>query len=272
MLQHGLGAVTYLVLAGTGLVVIGLIALARRRLMGWPTIAMLGAVLSVAAWFLTGVPRADKWLHGRYIEVLAPVVIAVGLVHVRAANRRLKIAGFVVLPAMGGLIAAVNGPGHIWSQPRLPIMMFGVDGSGAPFGSDSFEPGIAAAVAIVVGVVAWQALDRGRIVLAWAWLVGMSMLGVVSGLESLDQLYASAAMGTVDEGLKGVGPIAEVFVDTDTVSPNLSNAVAWFVGFDNTVITATPATTHILIPAEAIPPLGSIEVALLGSGTLWALP
>ena len=272
MMQTGLGAATYLVLAGTGLVVIGVVALARRRLIGWPTLAMLGAVLALAAWFLTGNPRADKWLHGRYIEVLAPVIVAVGFVHVRTATQRLKVVAFILLPAAGGVIAAWNGPGNNWTQPRSPIMMLGVDVGGAPFGGDIFEPGAAAVVAIVVGVGAWQLLDRGRILVAGAWLMAMSMLGVMSGLESLDQLYTGASMGMVEEGLGGVGPISEVFLDSETVAPNLTNAVAWFVGFDNTVLAATPATTHILILAEATPPVGSIEVASLESAILWELP
>ena len=270
MLQHGLGAVTYLVLAGTGIAAWGCIVLAQRRGDGWPALAIGAAVLAVAAWFLTGVPRADKWLHGRYIEVMAPVVIAAGLVHLRSLRWRPAVGVLVALPALAGVVAAWNGPGNTWAQSRSPVMMFGVEVSGAPYGGTAFEPGAAASVAIVVGLAGWV-LARRRTEAAAAFLVSASLWGAHSGLGTLDELFDGTAAGQVAQRLDPDESIGEVFVDIETVSPNLTNAVAWEVGFDDSVTTRTDRTTHLLLAVDAEPPAGSTLVAEFDLGTLWRL-
>ena len=269
--QHAMGAVTYLVLAGTLVAVWGAVVLARQR-RTWPILAMGLAVLAVAAWFLTGVPRADKWLHGRYVEVMAPILFAVGLATLDRVRGRVALALGFGLPVVAGIVAAWNGPGNTWASARSPVMMLGVEVSGAPYGGDIFEPGAAASVAIVAGLSIW-ALARwrgpGR---AAALAVLLAMWAIDSGDATLDELYvntpaAEAAALTPDDG-----SIGEVFVDITTVSPNLTNAVVWEVGFDRSVTEATADTTHVLIPVDAEPPAGAVVVAEFRSGTLWRLP
>ena len=270
MLQHGLGALTYVVLAGTGLAAWGVVVLARSRPNGWTVLAVGIGVLAVAAWFLTGVPRADKWLHGRYVEVMAPVVVAVGVAHLHRLRGRWALVLLVGLPALGGLVAAWNGPGNTWASARSPVMMLGVEVGGAPYGNDVFEPGAAAAVAVVVGFAAWV-LGRWRIEAAGLVLVVACVWGAHSGLETLDQLYAFTASGEVDERIAPDLEVGELFVDVATVSPNLTNALAWEIGFDRSVIAFTPETTHVLLASAATPPGGSTLVAEFSQGTLWAL-
>jgi len=270
MLQHGMGGATYLVLAGTGLVAWGCVVLARTRPAGWPTLAVGLAVLAVAAWFLTGVPRADKWLHGRYVEVMAPVVVAVGLMHVRRLGWKLALALLVALPALGGIIAAWNGPGDTWASPRSPVMMLGVEVSGAPYGGHFFEPGAAASVAIIVGLGAWV-LARRRFEAAVAFLLVASLWGVHSGLGTLDGLFDGATAGQVAQRLDPDEPIEELYVDVDGVSFNLTGAVAFAVGFDDTVTERTAATTHLLLPVGTPPPSGAVLAAEFDLGTLWRM-
>ena len=270
MLQHGLGAATYLVLAGTGVAAWGGVVLARRRPEGWPTLAVGFAVLAIAAWFLTGVPRADKWLHGRYVEVMAPVLIAVGLVHLRSLRGRVALGLLAVLPAVAGVVAAWNGPGNTWAQSRSPVMMFGVEVSGAPYGGSVFEPGAAASVAVVVGLAAWG-LARWRIGSAAVLLGVASLWGAHSGLETLDRLFDGSAAGQVAQRLDPDEPIDEVFLDVEAVSPNLTNAIAWEVGFDRSVVASTERTTHVLLAVGADPPAGSALVTEFDLGTLWRL-
>lgn len=270
MLQHGLGAVAYIVLAGTGIAVWGIAVSARSRPHGWYALAVGIAVLVVAAWFLTGVPRADKWLHGRYVEVMAPVAVAVGVAHLHQLRSRWAAVLLIAEPAAAGLVAAWNGPGDTWASARSPVMMLGVEVGGAPYGNDIFEPGAAAAVAVVVGVSAW-ALARWRIEAAGAFLVLACVWGAHSGLETLDQLYEFTASGEVDERLDPELEVGELFVDVASVSPNLTNALAWEVGFDRTVIAFSPQTTHVLLPSAATPPGGSTLVAEFSQGTLWDL-
>ena len=270
MLQHGLGALTYMVLAGTGLAVWGVVTLARSRPNGWPVLAVGVSILVVAAWFLTGIPRADKWLHGRYVEVMAPVLVAVGIGHLHRLRARWAVVLLFGVPALGGVVAAWNGPGNTWASARSPVMMLGVDVGGAPYGNDIFEPGAAAAVAIVVGLAAW-ALGQWRIEAAGLLLVATCAWGAHSGLETLDQLYERTAAGEIDERLNPDLEVGELFTDVATVSPNLTNALAWHIGFDRSVIETSPQTTHVLVTPAATPPGGSRLVAEFSQGTLWEL-
>lgn len=269
--QHAMGAITYLVLAGTLVAVWGVVVLARER-RTWPVLAMGLAIVAVAAWFLTGVPRADKWLHGRYVEVMAPILVAVGLATLDKVRWRGAFALGFVLPALAGVIAAWNGPGNTWASARSPVMMLGVEVSGAPYGGQVFEPGAAASVAIVSGLLMW-ALARWRGP-GWAaaLAVVLSMWAIDSGDTTLDQLYVDTPAAEVAALLPERQPIAEVFLDTGRVSPNLTNAVAWEVGFDHAVLEAGDATTHLLIPPDAEPPPGSVVIVEFVDGTLWRLP
>lgn len=270
MLQHGLGALTYLVLAATGIAAWGIVVLARTGRTGWPTLAVGAVVLAIAAWFLTGVPRADKWLHGRYIEVLAPVLVAVGLALLHRLRWRLGAGLLIGLPMLAGVVAAWNGPGDTWASARSPVMMLGVEVAGAPYGADVFEPGAAASVAVVVGVVAWG-LSRWRVEAAGGLLAVACVWGAHSGLETLDQLHEFTAAGEIDERLDADLDVGGLQVDIATVSANLTNALAWEVGFDRTTIELTPETTHVLMRPGATPPVGASLVAEFSLGTLWAL-
>ena len=270
MLQLGLGALTYVVLAGTGLALWGIVVLARSRPKGWSVLAVGLGALVVAAWFLTGVPRADKWLHGRYVEVMAPMFVAVGVAQLHRLSRRGAALLLVGVPSLAGIVAAWNGPGDTWASARSPVMMLGVEVGGAPYGSDIFEPGAAAAVAIAVGLAAW-ALCRWRIEAAGLLLVGASLWGVHSGLETLRQLHEFTVSGEVDEGLDPSTDISELFVDVGGVSASLTNALVWEVGFDRSVTEQTPRTTHVLLAPDATPPLGATLVIEFRQGTLWEL-
>ena len=93
MAQLGVGALSYLVIAGTGIAVWGVVRLGEHRPVGWSVLLLGVAVLAITSWFITGVLRADKWFHGRYIEVMAPVVLAVGLANLH----RLRLRGAAVV-------------------------------------------------------------------------------------------------------------------------------------------------------------------------------
>ena len=269
--QHAMGAITYLVLAGTLVAVWGAVVLARER-RAWPIVAMGLAIVVVAAWFLTGVPRADKWLHGRYVEVMAPIFVAVGLATLDRVRWRTALALGFAVPALAGVIAAWNGPGNTWASARSPVMMLGVEVSGAPYGGASFEPGAAASVAIVSGLLLWG-LARwrgpGR---AAAVAVLLSMWAIDSGDTTLDRLYVNTPAAEAAALLPTDEAIAEVSLETARLSPNLTNAVAWNVGFDHAVLETGPDTTHVLIGTDAEAPPGSVVVVEFSGGTLWRLP
>ena len=149
-------------------------------------------------------------------------------------------------------------------------MMLGVEVGGAPYGNDIFEPGAAAAVAIAVGLAAWG-LSRWRIEAVGMLLVGASLWGVHSGLETLRQLHESTVSGEVAERLDPSTDISELFVDVGGVSTSLTNALAWEVGFDRSVTVQTPRTTHVLLAPDATPPLGATLVIEFRQGMLWEL-
>lgn len=268
--QQAMGAVTYLVLAGTLVVVWGAVVLARER-RAWPILAMGVAVLAVAAWFLTGIPRSDRWLHGRYVEVMAPIFFAVGLATLDRIRWRVALALGFALPALGGVIAAWNGPGNTWAAARSPVMMLGVEVSGAPYAGRLFEPGAAASVAIAAGLLLWTVAKWRGIGRAAAVAILLSLWAIDSGDTTLDELYANTPAAEVAAQLPDTDAIDEVFLDIATLSPNLANAFAWEIGFDRAVTEATSATTHLLIPVDASPPTGSVMVAEFRDGTLWRL-
>lgn len=268
MPQHALGAITYLVLAGTLIATWGAVVLAGKR-RTWPILAMGVAILGVAAWFLTGIPRADRWLHGRYVEVLAPALVAVGLATLDRVRARVAIGLGVVIPIIAGVVAAWNGPGNTWAAPRSPVMMLGVEVSGAPYGGVVFEPGAAASVAIMAGLLAWFMARRFGVLAAAVVVVALALVGMHSGDATLDGLYANTPAAEVATNLPDDEVIDELFVDISRLSPNLSNALAWEVGFDRTVLEVTSVTTHRLTATDAEPPRDGVMVAEFAGGTLW---
>lgn len=271
MAQHALGTGAYLTLAGTGILLIGLVMTARRPVVGPALLGMLAGTVAVAGWFLTGVGRSDAWLHGRYVEVFAPLLLALGLASVKHLSWKPALGLVVGGPIVAGVIGAWAGPGNNWNTPRSPVMMLGVEVSGAPFGSNFFEPGAAASVSILVGLALWWLWKLDRPVIATVVLSGVVALGVASGLEGLDQLHDGNISGQTAGAFEDPSAVGELYVDVERVSPNLIAALAWEVGFDNTTSSLTPETTHLLLPPDAQPPAGSALVLQFERGAVWAL-
>lgn len=270
MLQLGMGATAYLALAGTGLAAWGGVVWARGRRDGLPVVVVGVVILAVAAWFLTGVPRADKWLHGRYVEIMAPVLVAVGVAHIRRLGGRFAILLLLVLPVVAGVVAAWNGPGDTWADPRSPVMMLGVEVGGAPYGGHVFEPGAAASVAVAVGLLAWG-VARWRSEAAVGLLVACCLWGAHSGLGTLDSLFDGATAGQVAQQVPPDERIDQLYVDLAGVSSNLTGALAFHAGFDRTVTERTATTTHVLLPVGTPPPGAATQVAAFDLGVLWRL-
>lgn len=276
MVLRGTGTVAYLVLATAGLAVIGVVVLLRSPPVGpWVFLELL-AVVVVAGWFLTGVGRADAYLHGRYIEVMAPMLVAVGIIGL--ARMRAIWAGVAMAVAIviSGVWGAWAGPGGNWNEARSPVMMLGTEAGGAPFGNDVFEPGAAAFVALAVAAGLLMAFRRPQPWLGLGLALAVLALGTASDLEALDQLFETATLSTVQEALDDV-QISQIAVDTEGLSPNLTGAVAWEVGFDNTSIEVnpdeiSPDTSHLLLRADATAPPGAAFVTDVGGGELWVLP
>lgn len=279
MVMRAGGTVAYLVLATAGLSVVGAVMLWRDRSVGPWVLASLAGVVAVAGWFVVGVDgvsvaRADAHLHGRYIEVFAPVLVAFGVVGVGRVNRWVAIGAVTAAPVAAGFFGAWAGPGDNWARPRSPVMMLGVEAGGAPFGSDIFEPGAAALVAVAVGGGFWlaaRAPARRDLAIAAVGLAACG-IGTASALESLDQLYEPAAAATVEAALGEVeDEIGEVAIEVGRVQANLNSAVVWEVGFDRTTAEVTPETTHLLLAEGAVGPEGSTVTAEFAGGTLWGL-
>lgn len=275
MLIRGTGTLGYLVLATAGLAVIGVVVLLRSPPVGPWAFLQAVAVAVVAGWFLTGVQRADAYLHGRYIEVMAPMLVALGIIGL--ARMRALWAGRAMAVAIvaSGVWGAWAGPGDNWSEARSPVMMLGAEAGGAPFGNDVFEPGAAAFVALAVGAVLLMAFRRPQPWLGLGLALVVLALGTASDLEALDQLYETATLSTVQEGLGDIR-INQIAIDTEGLSRNLTGAVAWEVGFDNTSIQISPDeispdTSHLLLRADATAPPGAELVTDVGTGKLWAL-
>lgn len=271
MIQHGVGTLAYLVLAGSGVALLGLVWWWRWRPVGLVVPALLASVVVVAGWFLTGVNRADAWLHGRYVEVASPLLVAAGVIALGRIGWRTTAPILIGSPIVAGIVAAWAGPGNNWNTSRSPVMMFGAEVGGAPFGNDVFEPGAAALVALVVGLLMWGAWRfRG------AWLMASVMavtvgIAVLSGLEGLDQLHESAIAGQVKTVLVDIDPIEELVVEIDGAAPNLVAALVWEVGLDAASTEFTATASHLLLPADATPPEGATRVADFNGGTLWIL-
>jgi len=271
MTVHALGVTAYLVLAGAGLATLGAVALWRSGVVGRVAIWSLLATIATAGWFLTGVVRSDSYLHGRYVEVLAPVFVAAGVVAL--TRLQLFVAGSIVAGSvtLAGLVAAWAGPGNNWSHQRSPVMMLGVEVSGAPFGSVDFEPGAAASVALLVGLIVIASMHRQRLVLATSAILIAVSLATWSGLDGLDTLYRSSASGTVEAAFEGID-IGRLAIADTNIAPPVWDAVAWQVGFDSTTTSFDPRVTHLLIGSEVAPPAGSAKILDLGSAVVWQLP
>lgn len=271
MFVHAGGTVAYLVIATAGLALLGAIVLVRHRHATVVMAAMTVGVVAVAGWFLTGVDRSDAWLHGRYIEILAPPLVALGVVG--AGRLPWPVAAGTV--AAGGVVAgfygAWAGPGDNWATPRSPVMMLGTEISGAPWGGNFFEPGAAAATGIVVGLMLVAALRR-RLAAAMFVAGGAITVGVLSGLVALDDLQERSIVGRVQASPLAGADIDLIVLDTDRVPSNLTAAVAYEVGLDRARADLTPGATHLLLPADAAAPAGASIVAEFDDGTVWALP
>jgi len=148
-------------------------------------------------------------------------------------------------------------------------MMLGVEVSGAPYGGVVFEPGAAASVAIMAGLLAWFMARRFGVPAAAVVVVALALVGMHSGDATLDGLYVNTPAAEVATNLPDDEVIDELFVDISRLSPNLSNALAWEVAFDRTVLEVTSVTTHLLTATDTEPPQDGVMVAEFAGGTLW---
>ena len=269
MVVHAGGTIGYLVLAGASLTVLGGIVLWQRRPLGVVPLVALAATVATAGWFLTGVGRADAWFHGRYVEVYAPVLVAAGVIGLRRLPWKVVVPVVVIAPVVAGFYAAWAGPGANWSQSRSPVMMLGVEVSGAPFGSTVFEPGAAASVALLGGLLLFGLARLGSPGVTAVAALGLITVGVFSGVDGLRDLHDSAAAGVVADALAGVD-VERVAIDP-TVQPNLVAALVWEIGLDRASTAVDPRTTHLLLRPESVPPPGSELVAEFAEAGLWAL-
>lgn len=274
MAQRSGGTLAYLVLAATALLVPGVVLLARRRPAGHVILAATAATVATAGWFLTGVDRADAWLHGRYVEVFAPVLLALGVIAVARMPKRIGLTVMVTVPVAAGIYAAWAGPGDNWLQPRAPVMMFGVEPAGAPFGTEVFEPGAAASVSLLAGLALWFGLRSPRkplAVLVPVLFSALAAVGVLSGLRSLDQLYQGRMIGRIEATGIDLDEVGELHIDLSSASSYMASGVAWEVGFDESTVTRSEGATHLLLGPGAQPPEGASAVIEFEEGTLWLL-
>lgn len=270
MLIHAGGTVAYLVIATAGLAVLGAIVLVRRPAVASVMVALGVGVVAVAGWFLTGVERSDAWLHGRYIEILAPPLVALGVVGAARLPWRLTAGVVAGSGVIAGFYGAWAGPGNNWNTPRSPVMMLGTEISGAPWGGNFFEPGAAASTGTVVGL-ALIAAFRWREAAARALATLAITVGVLSGLVALDDLQEGSVVGQVQASAVGEADVEEIAIDTDRVPSNLAAAVAYEVGLDRARAETGPQTTHLLLAADFVPPTGAVAIAEFSGGTVWAL-
>lgn len=259
MVVLGGGTLAYLVLATAGLAVLGAAVLVQRgELRVWyPMMTM--AVVAVAGWFLTGVNRADAFLHGRYIEVMAPLLVALGVIGAATFPTKWALRAVFGAAVIAGLYGAWAGPGNNWVRPRSPVMMLGTEVGGAPFGGNFFEPGAAATVAVVVGM-AFVGAAAYRHWAAGAVAAVAIAVGVWSGTVALDDLQSNSAMGQTQATLDMV-VIDRIAIDIERIPPGVAAAIAWEVGLDRTVLDVDDQTTHVVLPVGVVPPAGATFAA-----------
>ncbi|MDG2029212.1 MAG: hypothetical protein P8J50_19115 [Acidimicrobiales bacterium] len=271
MVVHAGGTVAYLVIATAGLAVLGALVLLSDRWMAATVGGVLIGTVAVAGWFLTGVDRADAWLHGRYIEILAPPLVAFGVIGARNLSWKLSaplLGGSVVV---AGFYGAWAGPGdNFGSNKRSPVMMLGTEVSGAPFGGTFFEVGAAASVGLVVGLLMIAAAHTRPQVTAVVATLAIS-LGVWSGLAALESLQENSVVGQVQASALADEDAALIVIDTDRVARNLTAAVAWEAGLDHVAAELTAGATHLLLPADEQPPSGATLVAEFSNGSVWRI-
>ena len=268
MIILGVGTIAYLVLATAAIAIVGGISLWRGGVVGRTSLAAVGATVVMSGWFLTGVPRADRWLHGRYIEAVAAPLVAAGVARLTSLTPR-RMAAVAGLIVAAGLFAAWAGPGDNWSRPRSPVMMLGVEPGGAPFGAARFEPGAAALVAAAVFTLFWI-VARRRPGLLLLVMVAVLVIASMSTVRTLDKLYS----GSVAADARLV--LADENVATLAIDPAVASgawiAVAWQVGLEYAVVGSTePDVTHLLLPVDEVGPVGAGEIGTVGPAVLYRL-
>jgi hypothetical protein len=268
MALRGGGTLAYLVLATAGLAVVGLLVMARRRDVVTIYAAMVTGTVAVSGWFLVGVGRADAYLHGRYIEVLAPLLVALGVIGLARLPWRLSASAIAGSVVVAGLYGAWAGPGNNWATSRTPVMMLGTEVSGAPFGQSVFEPGAAAAVGVLAGLLLLAAA-RGRVGELPLVAGVIVAIAVMSGTEAIDSLRDNSTVGEVQVALADI-EIDRLVID-ERVPSTLAGAVAWEVGFDRSSRQISTDMTHLLLPPEATAPAGAEIVVELAGGVVWEL-
>lgn len=315
MLTRGTGTFAYLILATAGTAIVGVYALVcsrpdstqakasapRQSVVGqsierkprfafsqagmWAGVAGLGVVV-VAGWFLTGPMRADVFLHGRYIEVLAPTLVALGIAAL--ASMRKRVAVMIVAPAIvaSGVWASLAGGANNWENPRSPVMMLGVEAAGAPFGNSVFQPIAVAGVGLAVFALLCLLFSRPLLGLGVAVLV--LGIAIASTLTTLEALYETATLNDVEKSFAEI-EIERVAIDVRSLRPNLTGAVAYYVGFERASVDfdlselgePQPSAdgnvgnqaefTHLLRHFEAPAPTSARLEAVVRNANLWAL-
>jgi len=271
MIVHAMGATAYLVLAGAGLAALGAVALWRSGPAGRAAMWSGAVTVAMAGWFLTGVGRSDAYLHGRYVEVFAPVLVSAGIVSLTRLRFSVSISAVAGTVAAAGVVAAWAGPGNNWVHQRSPVMMLGVEIAGAPFGAVEFEPGAAASVALLVGLTMVLTMRTPRLVLTAVTAALAVSIGTLSGLDGLDSLYQASIAGNVEQAF-GEIHVDRLMIADESIPPPVWDAVAWRVGFDSTTTTFDSEVTHLLLGTEVEPPSGSVKILELVSAVLWELP
>ena len=197
------------------------------------------------------------------------MLVAAGVVGLRRLRWTESVPLLAASPVAAGLVAGWAGPGATWNDARSPVMMLGVEISGAPFRSVVFEPAAAASTALVVGLVLWVSSRTGHAGVVLAVAVGFSAAGVASGVVKLEQLHEESISGQVELALDELDGLTVAI--EPAVAPNAAAAIAWRVGLDRTVPWADAAeATHLVLPADDAPPPGARPVAEVDGVVVWA--
>ncbi len=275
---RALGAWASFVAATAGFAVVGL-AEAWRRPATRVLIPVVAVVAAEAGWFLVGIERADAWYHGRYLDVVAPVVVvaaAAALTH-WSPGRTVLV---VVSAALAGGVAAVLGSAGLWDRPRSPVMMLGVEVAGAPFGAARFSPALLTLVIVVVALAVVATRDRHRAVAGV--LVATLVAGAVSGSVVIEHLW-DAALGsrvhTAVREVQRVAPGSRLVVRPEGLAPGVAQAAAWENGLARTVIdtgtgtaeraTGAPPAAAVVLSAPASVPGGAEVLASVDGSVFW---